>query len=210
MAGLITTPDGQQTWVNLGANASVYNAASLVNGQSALISDATVYAGHLSQIQVVFADNNSVVIGGQTQQLSFSGSNSVMLNVNYDIEENEDFDLMLDFDIAGSVIAQGSNGQGSQTFVLSPSIHIFSSEETSEMSGQLLLGGGALIVASNGSQSYSTYANADGYFMLQGMNEGSYTLTAYFTNGLSLTLGSNIQLGVNLNLNLGLLLQGDH
>lgn len=225
MAGLITEDDGTQTWVNLGANGSVQNAVSLVNGESAVISDATVYAGHLSQIYIQFGDDNSVVIDGQSQNLDFSGASSLTLNVDYDIEEGENFDLMLDFDVAGSIVAHQNSGGvfGGTSFTLNPTVHIFDGDETSEISGQLalatiltlhgILGGddsSVLVVATNGVHTYSTYANANGYFMLQGVEQGgNYSVTAYFSNGFSISLGDGVDVGANLNINLGLQLTGE-
>lgn len=219
MAGLITTDDGQSTWVDFGANAGVYNAITLINGNSALIGDGDIYAGHLTQVFVQLGSNNSVMIDGQSQQIDFSGNGTggVYINVDQTIDENEDFTLMLDFDVASSIVAQSNgNGNGGLVFSLNPTIDIFTSEQTSEMTGQIsfLLGlsHNVLIVADNGNGDvHATYADAvTGSFMLQGLEGGEYDVNAYFANGLSFSLGDNVQIGANVNINLGLLLQGIH
>lgn len=209
MSAFVVDDSGQGSWTNLDVNAGVYNVVTLINGQNALISDNTsITAGTVTQVHLGLGSNNTVVYNGQQHQLNLSGNFQGGLNiqVNQVVDEGEDLTLMLDFDVAQSVSMQG-NGT---SFTLSPVVHSFTTETSGTINGQVALpGSGIAIVASNGVDIHSTYANpSSGQFMLQGLAGGSYTISIYRPESDQPIVIPNIQVGANININLGLILGG--
>jgi hypothetical protein len=207
MSALVVDQNGQSSWTDLDVNAGVYNVITLINGESALISDNTVIeAGTISQVHLNLGSNNTVIYNGQQHQLNLSGGFQGGLNiqVNQVVDENENFTLMLDFDVAQSIQMQGNS------FTLNPVVHSFSTETTGTISGQVALADdGIAIIASNGISVHSTYADpGDGHFMLQGLVGGSYTISIYRPESSQPIVIPNVQVGANVTINLGLILGG--
>ena len=111
------TANGWQSLPNV--QAGVYDLLRLVNDQDTLLVDAEIPAGRVEQIRLVLGSNNSVVVNGQSYPLETPSAqqSGLKLNIHQDVEEGILYQLLLDFDVARSVVVTGNN-----RYILRPTI----------------------------------------------------------------------------------------
>lgn len=167
-------------------NDDIYNLLELTGGVSVMLTDdEEVPAGDLSQIRLVLGEDNTIVVDGETYPLQTPSAqqSGLKLNVNTSLEEGITYAYILDFDVEASIVEQGNGG-----YLLKPVIRIEAVAETGIISGNVLPStASCLVTASNANTSISTYTNASGAFELNGVPEGTYTVTIEPESGLGLT-----------------------
>lgn len=158
-------------------NAGIYDLLELTGGASVLLADDEVPTGDISQIRLVLGDENTVVVNGETHPLQTPSAqqSGLKVQVNETLEAGVLYEFILDFDVEESIVVQGNGG-----YLLKPVIRASAEAETGAISGLVLpIGTQTLVTAENETtgEEISTYTDANGIFMLNGVPEGTYTLT---------------------------------
>lgn len=170
-------------------DAGIYNLLELTGGASVmLVADDDVPSGQISQIRLVLGDENSVVVDGQSHPLQTPSAqqSGLKIQVNQTLEAGQTYAFTLDFDVEESIVEQGNGG-----YLLKPVIRASLNAETGAIGGTvigLVAGTQTLVTAQNEAtqEEVSTYTDAEGAFMLNGVPEGTYTLTFEVASELGL------------------------
>lgn len=175
----VNNTQNEEGWVVISEPNEIYNILDLVNGDVAVLADAELEVGTYEQIRLVLNNENSVVIDGVSSNLFVpSGAQSgLKLNVNAEIREGFQYTLLLDFDASRSVVKRGMQDQ----YNLKPVIRATNEAITGNISGTVQPADArAAVYAIQDSDTLSTtFADTvSGEFMLLGLEEGSYTVSA--------------------------------
>lgn len=180
-------------------NAGVYDLLELTGGVNVLLADDNeIPAGNISQIRLILGDSNTVVVDGQTHPLQTPSAqqSGLKIQVNETLEPGILYEFTLDFDVEESIVTQGNGG-----YLLKPVIRASVEAETGAISG-LVIGvpdSQVLVTAVNDEteEEISAYTDANGIFLLNGVPEGTYTLT--FEADTALELEPIIVPGIEVN-----------
>ncbi len=156
----------------------VYNLLNFKNGMDVLLAQATLPAGPVSQMRLVLGPNNSLVKDGMTYPLATPSAmqSGLKFNWNQTLEANGAYNVWIDFDASRSIVQQG-NG----TYSLKPVIRTFSELTNGQIKGYLLPQAAKarvlVITPTNDTVATALPNIADGYYMVQGLNAGTYKVT---------------------------------
>ena len=200
--------DDDESWVSLNAiNTGVYDLLELTGGVNVLlVDDFEVLSGTLNQIRLILGDDNSIVIDGVTHPLNTPSAqqSGLKIQVNETLLPNIGYTFLLDFDVDESIVVAGNSGNINLKPVLRASVEA----TTGTISGNILpLGVQTEIVATNGIESISAYADADGNFMLVGLNPGTYTVSINPDplSDLVVTVFENVEVTLESDTDLGII-----
>lgn len=174
-------------WVTLEDSARIVNVLSLTNGvqtELAATSKAEMQAGAYTQLRIVFGSNNHITLteeaalslGGISANTSglfdiqFGGSHEVVINIDEKVNARTGAEVLIDFNVAASI------QQFADSFVIKPVMTVIEDAETG-VRGHVEGAASAAVTLSNESGSFSTYINAQGDFLLRGMEDGVYELS---------------------------------
>ncbi len=163
-------------WVSLeSASMGVYDLLKLTNGEEAFLGEVELPGGSLSQIRLILGSDNELVVDSVAQQLTVpSGSQSgLKLNVNADIVEGVTYKLVIDFDVAKSIVKAGNSGK----YNLKPVIRAEFEAVTGAIAG-VVSPADAMIYAIQGSDTASTYSSESGEYMIRALSPGAYDISA--------------------------------
>jgi hypothetical protein len=146
--------------------------------------DGGLSAGHYDQLRLI-VDSASIKADGQTYPLTIpSGGNTGLKTLPFDVANQQDTVLVLDFDVAQSVTKTG-NGQ----YMLHPVIRLAPVTLTASLAGKVVDGTGAPmgaqvtlkdaggnVVGSSITSVSSPAAATDGEFAIHGIPSGVYSL----------------------------------
>lgn len=154
-------------------NAGIYDLLELNNGLDTLLCAVDIPVGKISQIRLILGDNNSVVINSISYPLTIpSGQQSgLKLNLHMDIQPNVSYTILLDFDVAKSIILNGNN-----QYILKPVIRAITNQTNGKIKGYVLpMSAQPTVYAINANDTLSTIPDNNGFFMICGLN-GTYDL----------------------------------
>ena len=152
----------------------VYDILDYRNGADTLLARTTLPAGRLSQVRFLLGEDNAVVIDGIEHPLNVpSGQESgLKFNVQEELMPNRAYEFWTDFDAARSIVQTG-NG----SYKLKPVIRVFAQQTNGQIKGVVLpVESHSTVYAFNETDTVSAIPDADGFFLLQGLPEGTYTL----------------------------------
>lgn len=115
--------DGQG-WVSLPTVTGVYDLLTLQNDVSAvLVNTGQIPAGNVSQFRLILGANNTVMVDSTLYDLATPSAqqSGLKINVGYNFQPNETYELTLDFNAGNSIVQQG-NG----SYSLKPVLKILS------------------------------------------------------------------------------------
>src|SRR6188508_3750839 len=103
------TGDTANGWQSMqGVNATVYDLLRLVNDDDTILADAQIPSGRLHQIRLVLGTENYVKIEGTSQLIKLetpsAQQSGLKLNVQYDVTDDRLYTILLDFDVAKSIV----------------------------------------------------------------------------------------------------------
>jgi hypothetical protein len=165
--------NGQTVLLNI--NAGVYNLLDFTNGLDTMIATGSLYIQTVQEIRLILGPNNTVVKNGITYALSTPSAqqSGLKIKVHQTLQPGIPYYVLLDFDANASIVEQGNGG-----YSLKPVIRAASVATSGSISGQVNPPGIiASVVATSGSNTYSTMAGANGYFMIPGLPAGLYDVT---------------------------------
>lgn len=174
-----------QGWVTIDNRAKAVNVVSLTNGAETEIAvNNNAQAGVYTKLKVKFDPQAELKLnayalvnyGGVIKSDNridlvwlYSGANEVEIAINETVTAQTGAEVLLDFDAAASVIEDGNK------YLLQPVIREIKDARTGiqgEVEGQA----NAAIVITDGTNTFATYINAEGKFMLKGIKPGVYKL----------------------------------
>ncbi len=201
----VNSTSGNDGWTVLSANKGIYNLLKLTNGLDVLLGQVDLPAGKLSQVRLILGPNNTVKISGVIIALNTPSAqqSGLKLKVNADLKAGVLYKLLLDFDASRSIVSTGSG-----KYNLKPVIRVVAEAQNGAIKGAISpLDSSPSIYAIIGSDTLSTtYPDATGAFLLQGLGTGSYTVSfqpkgVYIPlkkQNVSVTVGSVTDIGTVL------------
>jgi hypothetical protein len=163
-------------WQSLeGVSPGVYDLLKLVNDEDTLLADAVLPAGRLHQMRLVLGPNNYVKLGGSLLQLNTPSAqqSGLKLNVQQDLTAGLLYKIVLDFDVAKSIVATGSGA-----YNLKPLIRTVFESVGGSIRGwvdpkDFRTG----VAAIQGTDTVAgTFTGIDGGYVVKGLAEGTYSL----------------------------------
>lgn len=174
----INLENDDEGWSTINSPNRSFNLLELTNGAFEVIGDTLLEPGTYSQIRLILGQDNNLVISDSTYSLFVpSGSQSgIKLNINAEIEAERNYVLLLDFDVAKSIVQTG-NQQSGVNYILNPVIRANFQAETGKIAGVIEPAEARpIIFAIQDSDTLaSTFADTlNGEFQLMSLPEGVY------------------------------------
>lgn len=163
-------------WISIPneADENHLNLLSLVGGNEAFIGSEEVPAGEISQIRLLLGEDNYLVIDGEEIPLKTPSAqqSGLKLKLNQELMAGIQYDLVIDFDAAKSIVKAGNSGQ----YILKPVLRVVA-EESASIEGQVLpVDAEPVIYGIINEDTVSTFTDETGAFALRGLISGEYTL----------------------------------
>jgi hypothetical protein len=154
----------------------VYNLLELTNGLDTLLGSIELPAGRVSQIRLILGSENTITVDGETHDLSTPSAqqSGLKLNLQANLVEGMTYTVLLDFDVARSIVETG-NG----SYKLKPVIRAISEATSSGIKGEVSIPESTpAVYVINGTDTVGTsFANAEGQFMIKGLAPGTYKVS---------------------------------
>lgn len=185
-----TTEEG---WTSVGnVKTGRYDLLSLTGGVTQLLADVNVPAGPLGQIRLVLGNDNTVVMNGETINLSTPSAqqSGLKLQVNQNLEAGKQYEFLLDFNVDESIVNTGNGG-----YILKPVIRLAAMEGTGIITGVISPSlNQAVVRARNAANDISAYTDENGKFSLHGVPAGTYqvTITSDPSSGIPVKTVANV------------------
>jgi len=190
-------------WLDLNVNSGVYSLLELTNGLDTLLGTLELPPGRISQIRLVLGDNNTIQVDGETFDLSTPSAqqSGLKLNLHANLQEGITYRVLLDFDVARSIV---NTGNGS--YSLKPVIRAISEATSGAIKGSVSVAESSPAVYAIMSPDTlgTTFADSTGAFLIKGLPAGTYTVSfgpasGYVIadqTGVIVTIGNVTDLGV--------------
>lgn len=187
--------DGNESdWIEIPYDeASPYvNLMDLTGENSLFIGSEDFPAGEIDQLRLVLGDDNYVVKDGVRSDLKTPSAqqSGLKIKVDEDIEGGMSYNLVIDFDVAKSIVVAGNSGN----INLKPVLRAYLEEAASGVMGQVFPTEAqpVSVNAQKGDDSYNTFVDENGNFKILGMDDGVYTLTFTPTEGYQVLVVDNV------------------
>lgn len=196
------TGSGSGAVILSNANPGIYNLLDFANGLDTLIASGDINAGTISQIRLILGSNNSIIVDGVTHPLITPSAeqSGLKIQVHKTLEPGVSYAILLDFDANQSIVLQG-NGE----YKLKPVIRTVDISLNGSVRGSITPAGtAATITATDGTNSYSSIANANGEFLVAGIPAGTYVVVVtpdlpflpITITAVTITTGASTNLGI--------------
>ncbi|MFH1892461.1 MAG: DUF4382 domain-containing protein [Candidatus Zixiibacteriota bacterium] len=174
----VTVHHTENGWLTVAEPDTTYNFLQLVNGTTVVLADVSLAPGRYNQMRLILADSNTIVIDGVSYPLKVpSGTQSgVKLHGDFDIVENQIYELYIDFDASHSIT------YANDKYILKPSFKAFKKSLSAMLSGTVkdIIGlpiENATVEAITDSDTSATVTGANGSYALI-LLEGIYDISA--------------------------------
>lgn len=163
-------------WQSLDIEEGVYNLLEFTNGLDTLLGSIELSAGRISQIRLILGSENTIKVDGETHDLSTPSAqqSGLKLNLQANLTEGMTYTILLDFDVARSIVKTGN-----ATYKLKPVIRAISEATSSAIKGKVSIPESTpAVYVINGTDTVGTsFANAEGFFMVKGLAPGTYKVS---------------------------------
>lgn len=179
----------------LSEEAFSFNLLDLTNGVTATLVDMQVPLGSYDEIRMLVTDADVLLKDGETFDLKIpSGSTSgikVKLNNALEVAENNEYDILVDFDVSKSFKVQGNPNTpaGIKGFIFTPVIKAVIQSQTGTISGHVMdesstsgIPGVQLSVYAADTLNTTAFTNVNGDYKILGLVPGTYNVTAEHTD----------------------------
>jgi len=170
--------DPNNGWESLAnVNRGEYDVMRLVNDKDTVLADAEVGPGTISQIRLVLGSDNYVQIDGQRIKMETPSAqqSGLKLNIHQAVEPGLLYKLLLDFDVAKSIVRTGSG-----KYMLKPVIRTVLEAAGGTIKGNVkpfTFPTAVLVFKGPNDTVASTFSATDnGGYMVRGLAAGSYSL----------------------------------
>lgn len=174
----VSVHNTDDAWVTVANPDTTYDFLQLINGTTVVLADASLAAGTYNEMRLVLADSNRIVINGTSYPLTVpSGTETgVKLHGNFEIVENQSYELYVDFDASKSITHPDGK------YLLRPSFKAFKKSLSVMLSGTVkdIIGlpiENATVEAITDSDTSTTVTNVNGSYGLM-LLEGIYGVSA--------------------------------
>ena len=169
----VADQDSASGWMVICDTTQTYDLLVLRNGAMALFADHQLDPGHYTQVRLRITDGSNVIVDGSQYDLEIpSGYQSgVKINHQFQIQEGETYELLLDFDAEKSIIQKGK-GQ----YQMKPVIRAITKTTSGSISGTVIPENVEAFALANSDTVTHTHSDTTGYFKLIGLLEGSYSV----------------------------------
>jgi hypothetical protein len=167
-------------WYSILDDSMTVNLLDYQNGNTLELGETELEAGQYNQIRLILGDNNNVVIDGETYNLSTPSAqqSGFKLLVNATVEEDQVYELVIDFDASQSIVETG-NGN----YILKPVLRTVDLEEQGSISGTVLpVEAEPFVYAIVGQDTVGTQPDDEGNFKLVGLEDATYNVSFNPTN----------------------------
>lgn len=167
--------DSEEEWITIMDEPMTVNLLNLRNGNEITLGNKTLETGTYTQIRFILGDNNTIIVDGQTHDLKTpSGQQSgLKLQVDAEIEEDETYQLLVDFDAGQSVVEKG-NGE----YNLKPVLRAVNVPEAGTIVGAVEPNTfQTYVFAATDDDTLSTYNENSGAFEINALAPGTYDVT---------------------------------
>lgn len=169
---VVITNNGEHT---LNVNGGPIDILRFRLGKDTVLADQDIPAGTIQQIRLILNDSgNRVIIGGISYDLTTpSGQTSgVKLNVHDDLTAGIAYTMLLDFDVARSIVLTG-NGK----YILKPVIRAIPQAVSGALTGIVSPAAASpKVYAITGTDTVGTVSDATGKFYFPGLAAGTYNI----------------------------------
>ncbi|MFC2103710.1 DUF4382 domain-containing protein [Bacteroidota bacterium] len=172
--------DSTSGWSVINDSSRYFDLLQLMNGASVVLGDTSLTEGRYTQIRLIIEDGSYVIDTGIKHALTIPSGyqTGIKLNHSFDIERDNLYELLLDFNVDKSILVTG-NGE----YKLKPTIRVIPLIISGSISGKVLpLDADPVISTISGTDTVSTFSNEEGLFKLVGLLEGFYDVTISPTN----------------------------
>jgi len=171
------TGDPDNGWQSLpGVRKGIYDLLSLAGGHDTLLADGPIPAGRVYQLRLILGIENYVKIDSSMIRMNLlpEQQGGLNLKVQQFLGNGSSFKVLLDFDVAKSVVVVDS-----ATYNLRPTIRTVFEFVGGSLSGFVRPNDfRTWVYAIQGSDTISsTFTGQDGGFLIKGIAEGSYSLS---------------------------------
>jgi hypothetical protein len=169
------TINGWQSLANV--QRAQYDVLKLVNDQDTILADAEIPAGRVHQIRLILGDQNFVKINNQLIKLETPSAqqSGLKLNIQQDVSAGIMYKLLLDFDVAKSIVKTGNN-----KYMLKPVIRTVLEAAGGSLKGNVKpfnFQSAVLVFRGPNDTVASTFSSTtNGGYMVRGLAAGSYSL----------------------------------
>ena len=163
-----------------GVHPGLYNLLELTNGKDTLLADAVIPAGKLSQLRLILGNNNFTITNtGQKLSLTTPSAqqSGLKVQIHQDLTGGILYRLVLDFDVASSLVQTGND----ENIILKPVLRILSFVPSGgDIRGVVSPGSfPTAVLAINGSDTVATTFAAvpGGNYLIKDIPAGNYSLS---------------------------------
>jgi hypothetical protein len=165
-------------WQPLTVRNGIYDVLKLNNGVDTILGSTALPLGDISEIRLLLGTNNSVKVGGVSYPLTIASSDKSGLKLKFEkkLLAGVYYKVTLDFDAAKSVkeVKKGVE------YKMKPVLRLFTDAENGSIRGEVA---GAtcktVVYAIQGTDTLtSSFPSSVGGFVLQGLNAGTYRVSA--------------------------------
>lgn len=194
--------DGGSGWKELTVEPGQYDLLELTNGLDTLLGSIELPPGKISQIRLKLGSENTLVVGGKTHELKTPGGmqSGIKVLVNTVLTEGITYKIILDFDVARSVVEKG-NG----TYALKPVIRAITNPMDGAIAGTIYPPSATpAVYAIAGIDTVgSVYTDDAGRFLIRGLAAGTYTVAASPNEQFDSKIFDDVNVSVGLITDLG-------
>ncbi|MDN3668939.1 DUF4382 domain-containing protein [Echinicola jeungdonensis] len=168
--------ENESAWISIGNEAEDdhVNLLSLVGGNSAFIGSKEIPAGEITQIRLLLGEDNFLVKDGEEIHLTTPSAqqSGLKLQVHEELLAGIQYNLVIDFDAAQSIVKAGNSGK----YILKPVLRVVA-EESATIEGIVLpVEAEPTIYGIINEDTVSTFTDENGAFALRGLMGGEYTI----------------------------------
>ena len=173
-------------WVNLNNETQLVSVLELTNGAETTLASQTegeVQAGVYTMLKIQFGSQNTLQVNESTSleigpiainnngwlDLQFGGEQEVIIEIDEEVSATSGADILIDFNVAQSIVRDADE------FILQPVLTEIENVETG-IRGEVSGAANAAVLVTSGDDTLSTFINAEGEFLLRGMEEGMFDL----------------------------------
>ena len=194
------TGDTDNGWQSLkGVNAGVYDLLRLVNDEDTILADAEIPSGRLHQIRLVLGTENYVKLEGTTDLIKLetpsAQQSGLKLNIQYDVTDERLYTILLDFDVAKSIVNTGNS-----KYILKPTIRAILNAVGGTIKGVVMPKDfQTAVYAVQGVDTIATtFTGSTGGYIIKGLPAGSYDV---FYRPSSITYKDSLRTGISVMFN---------
>lgn len=163
--------------ITLNVKAGIYNLLDFVNGKDTVIVNQQIPSGTLSQIRLILGDNNTIMSGSMSHDLTTPSAqqSGLKLNVHADFLQGIAYEYVIDFDAARSIVTTGSG-----KYILKPVLKVFTKAVSGAVQGVVFPAKAKPVIYAISALKDTVSTMADtlsGKFMVRGLAAGTYKLS---------------------------------